>query len=106
MVGPLVGPAMELDEDVKDGDGDVAAVGPVVGFEGGCDTGPGPAFASGKRDKIETVTLLKKKGWTLRLLHIDIKRFVYNTYGTFLRYLTNLSHWAYLINDTDIEALF
>ena len=58
------------------------------------------------RDKIETVTLLKKKGWTLRLLHIDIKRFVYNTYGTFLRYLTNLSHWAYLINDTDIEALF
>ena len=59
------------------------------------------------RDKIETVTLLKK-GWTLRLLHIDIKRFVYNTYGTFLRYLKKsmLSHWAYLINDTDIEALF
>ena len=104
-VGPLVGPAVELDEDVKDGDGDVAAVGPVVGFEGGCDTGPGPAFAS---DKIETVTLLKKKGWTLRLLHIDIKRFVYNTYGAFLRYLKKsmLSHWAYLINDTDIEALF
>lgn len=48
VVGPLVGPAVELDEDVKDGDGDVAAVGPVVGFEGGCDTGPGPAFASGK----------------------------------------------------------
>ena len=60
------------------------------------------------RDKIETVTLLKKKGWTLRLLHIDIKRFVYNTYGAFLRYLKKsmLSHWAYLINDTDIEALF
>ena len=60
------------------------------------------------RDKIETVTLLKKKGWTLHLLHIDIKRFVYNTYGAFLRYLKKsmLSHWAYLINDTDIEALF
>lgn len=63
------------------------------------------------RDKIETVTLLKKKkGWTLRLLHIDIKRFVYNTYVAFLRYLKKAcyltSHWAYLINDTDIEALF
>lgn len=63
------------------------------------------------RDKIETVTLLKKKkGWTLRLLHIDIKRFVYNTYVAFLRYLKKecylTSHWAYLINDTDIEALF
>lgn len=46
--GPLVGPAVELDEDVKDGDGDVAAVGPVVDFEGSCDTDPGPAFASGK----------------------------------------------------------
>ena len=63
------------------------------------------------RDKIETVTLLKKKkGWSLRLLHIDIKRFVYNTYVAFLRYLKKAcyltSHWAYLINDTDIEALF
>ena len=63
------------------------------------------------RDKIETVTLLKKKkGWTLRLLHIDIKRFVYNTFVAFLRYLKKAcyltSHWAYLINDTDIEALF
>lgn len=62
------------------------------------------------RDKIETVTLLKKKGWTLRLLHIDIKRFVCNTYVAFLRYLKKAcfltSHWAYLINDTDIEALF
>ena len=38
VAGPLVGSAVELAGGVGDDDGDGAAVGSMVGFEGGCDT--------------------------------------------------------------------